>query len=174
MLLFTNTCRCISVVVILAHVQMFWNGAKKQQVLHLGGTSSTKMIIINILNGSVTTGSPTDNDSFGWYNRHNNLQNSTFIEIIFSFSLFPAQHLNCISLYYLYILNEKINIFECGNWLLLRKIHQKIHNIYTNFKFTNILSITVIRDSFFNCTNPLSFDLNTISIRPLRKRLMPY
>ena len=135
LLLFTNTCRCISVVVILAHVQMFWNGAKKQQVLHLGGTSSTKMIIINILNGSVTTGSPTDNDSFGWYNRHNNLQNSTFIEIIFSFSLFPAQHLNCISLYYLYILNEiKITIFECGNWLLLRdvaRIHEGIHNVFT-------------------------------------------
>ena len=121
MLLFTNTCRCISVVVILAHVQMFWNGAKKQQVLHFGGTISTKMIIINILNGSVTTGSPTDNYSFGWYNRHNNLQNSTFIEIIFSFSLFPAQHLNCISLYYLYILNEKIDIFQCSNWSLLCK-----------------------------------------------------
>ena len=133
MLLFTNTCRCISVVVILAHVQMFWNGAKKQQVLHLGGTSGTKMIIINILNGSLTTGSPTDNDSFGWYNRHNNLQNSTFIEIIFSFSLFPAQHLNCISLYYLYILNEKINAFECGNWLLLQEsseILQGIHHIW--------------------------------------------
>ena len=155
-------------------IQMFWNGAKKQQVLHLGGTSSTKMIIINILNGSVTTGSPTDNDSFGWYNRHNNLQNSTFIEIIFSFSLFPAQHLNCISLYYLYILNQKL-IFLNVEIDYYCVIHQGIHNIfYTNFKFTNILSITVIRDYFFTCTNPLSFDLNTISIRPLRKRLMPY
>ena len=72
----------------------------------------------------------------------------------------------------LILLNVEIDYY----WQkFVARIHQGIHNIfYTKFKFTNILSITVIRDSFFNCTNPLSFDLNTISIRPLRKRLMPY